>query len=127
MGEKWGWAWTARELQVPAKNAAQPLFFPRLESCESHRIAIQAVVIEAVIGVRAQQIGQSAGHARPHIVARWTKDDDYAGGHVFASVAAHPLNHPPSAPITYPESLSRAAPAQQFPRPNALPHIAPHP
>src|SRR5258708_20651562 len=99
MGEKWGWAWTARELQVPAKNAAQPLFFPRLESCESHRIAIQAVVVEAVIGVRAQQIGQSAGHARPHIVARWTKDDDYAGGAVFAFLGAPAPHHPQSGAI----------------------------
>src|SRR5258708_16782128 len=103
MGEKWGWAWTARELQVPAKNAAQPLFFPRLESCESHRFAIQAVVIEVVIGIRAQQIGQSAGHARPHIVARWTKNDDYAGCHVFASVAAHAFDHPQRATVSDPQ------------------------
>src|SRR5580704_7588082 len=95
------------------KNAPQPLLFLRRQCGILHGIPVQLMAarstIAAGIDVFAQEIGQTTGHSRTKIDARRPENQDDAGSHVFASVAAYALNYRQSAAVANGKPLAGAA------------------
>src|SRR5580700_1094921 len=50
-GKQIGSPRTSRELQMPAKNAAEPQLLLRFKSCKPHGVAVHGIVVEVVVSV----------------------------------------------------------------------------
>lgn len=55
----------------------------------AHEIVIVIFFVQGV----AKDVGEAAGHARAEIHSCRPEDDDYAGGHVFATVMAYAFDY----------------------------------
>src|SRR2546423_7356699 len=91
-------------MHVLLENAAQPELLAGARVCEDDKIAM-----EHLVGLGAEDVGETAGHSRAKVQTERTEHEDDAASHVFAAVLADTFNYGKGAAVADAETLAGAS------------------